>query len=47
MSNEIKTIEFEVKPKDLAFVGLNHKWVTESGWFEVKVGGLSKRFYLN
>ncbi len=39
-----KTLSFKVAMKDLAFVGQDNKWVVEPGEFEVRVGGLSKRF---
>ena len=41
---ESKTVTFTLVPRDLAFVGIDNKWVTEAGDFEVSVGGLKKGF---
>ena len=41
---ETKTVSFTVKAKDLAFIGADNKWVTESGDFEVIIGDLQKKF---
>ena len=41
---ESKVVKFSVKPGDLAFVGLENKWVTEPGDFDVSVGGLKSSF---
>ncbi|MBK3517132.1 glycoside hydrolase family 3 N-terminal domain-containing protein [Carboxylicivirga marina] len=35
---ETKTVEFELKASDLAFVNLNGEWVLEEGDFKVQVG---------
>jgi beta-glucosidase len=37
-------VTFTLRPRDLAFVGLNNRWVTEPGRFRVSVGGLSREF---
>ncbi|MGB0837900.1 MAG: glycoside hydrolase family 3 N-terminal domain-containing protein [Flavobacteriaceae bacterium] len=36
---ESEIVSFDVEPQDLAFVGLDNKWITESGAFEIQVGG--------
>ncbi|MFQ5447597.1 MAG: glycoside hydrolase family 3 N-terminal domain-containing protein [Saprospiraceae bacterium] len=41
---ESKTVTFTIAPRDLAFVGIGNKWVTEPGDFEVSVGGLKAGF---
>ncbi|HBY61533.1 MAG TPA: beta-glucosidase [Solibacterales bacterium] len=41
---EARTVEFRLTPRDLAFVGLNNKWITEAGTFRVMVGGLTESF---
>ncbi len=40
-AGEKKTVEFVVKPDDLAFYGLDMKRTIEPGWFKVFVGGNS------
>jgi len=35
---ETKTIEFTISSKDLAYVGLDNKWVAEDGEFELQIG---------
>ena len=35
---ETKTIEFTISSKDLAYVGLDNKWVVEDGEFELQIG---------
>lgn len=37
-AGESKVVTFTIKKEDLAFVGLQHKWVTETGEFEVMIG---------
>ncbi len=39
-----KEVSFQINKKDLAFVGLNNKWVTENGEFQVIIGNLSETF---
>ncbi|RMF23891.1 MAG: hypothetical protein D6765_12460 [Bacteroidetes bacterium] len=41
---EVRTVSFTLRPEDLAFVGLDNRWVTEPGTFTVFVGGLEKSF---
>jgi beta-glucosidase len=41
---ESKIVTFTITPRDLAFVGIDNKWVTEPGDFEVLVGGLKAGF---
>jgi len=43
---ESRTISFTLRPSDLAFVGLNNKWITEPGKFRVTVEKLSEEFTL-
>jgi len=35
---EKKTIEFSISSKDLAYVGLDNKWIVEDGEFELQIG---------
>lgn len=49
-AGESKTLKFSLEPSDLAFVGVDNKWVTEEGKFELQIGGspeelLEKKFY--
>ncbi len=37
-------LTFTLRSKDLAFVGLDNRWITEPGRFRVMVGGLAKEF---
>jgi len=39
-----RKVTFKLRPQDLAFVGLDNRWVTEPGRFRVAVGGLSREF---
>ena len=39
-----RKVTFKLRPQDLAFVGLDNRWVTEPGRFRVAVGGLAKEF---
>ena len=41
---ESKKVEFMIKKEDLAFVGIDLKWVTEPGEFEINVGGEKTAF---
>jgi len=43
---ESKEISFSIKAANLAFVGVENKWITEPGEFEVNVGGEKATFYL-
>ena len=43
---ETKTVQFKLTSKDLAFVGLDNKFVTEAGEFKAMVGGLDAPFEL-
>lgn len=45
-AGEIKTVTFKITFPDLAFVGIDNKWVTEPGAFKALVGGLSADFEL-
>lgn len=45
-ANEQKIVEFKVKTSDLQYVGEDNKWTTEPGEFEIFVGNLSGKFYL-
>lgn len=44
---ESREVSFKITAKDLAFVGLENKWITEPGAFEVNIGGLKEEFILN
>lgn len=43
---ESKVVEFKLTAKDLTFVGLDYKWVTEPGSFKVRVANLEQEFVL-
>ncbi|RMG86611.1 MAG: beta-glucosidase [Bacteroidetes bacterium] len=43
-AGESKTVEFTIKPRDLAFVGLDNKWITEPGGFRVQIQDLHDDF---
>lgn len=43
---ESKTITFTIQPKDIAFVGLDNKWITEPGEFEINIKNLKEMFVL-
>lgn len=40
-------VEFVIQPSELAFVGLNNKWITEPGTFTVMVSDLEYKFTLS
>lgn len=44
-SGEKKTISFTITPRDLAFVGLDNKWITEPGKFTITINELKKDFH--
>lgn len=44
-AGESKEVTFSIEPKDLAFVGLDNKWITEPGEFEVQLGKMKKTFF--
>lgn len=46
-AGESKTVTFTIRAKDLAFVGVDNKWITEPGAFTAQVGGLETEFVLN
>jgi len=41
-----KIVEFEITANDLKFVGINNNWIVEPGYFNLKTGTESTRFYL-
>jgi beta-glucosidase len=43
---ESQTVSFTLKSADLAFVGLNNRWITEPGKFRASIGKLSQEFIL-
>jgi len=48
--SETKNLIFTINAKDLSSVGIQNKWITEDGDFEIQVGGnpqqlLKKMFY--
>lgn len=45
-AGETQTVEFTLKPVDLAFVGQQNQWMVEAGSFTVKVGNLEAEFIL-
>ncbi len=46
-AGETQTVTFKLTPQELAFVGIDKKWVLEPGTFKALVGGLSADFELN
>ncbi len=46
-AGETQTVTFNLSFKELAFVGIDNKWVTEPGAFKALIGGLSANFELN
>ena len=46
LANEQKTVKFTIQTDDLKYVGLDNKWTTEKGEFEVFVENLAGKFYL-
>ena len=46
MPNMGKRVFFKIKAKDLAFVGVENKWIAEPGEFEVLIGNQKKIFTL-
>lgn len=42
---EKKTVSFTLTPRDLAFIGMDHSWVTEAGEFEVEIAGKKQSFF--
>ena len=45
-AGQTRTVAFKIKTKDLAFVGIDNKFITEPGDFNVVLGGLSGMFEL-
>jgi beta-glucosidase len=43
--SETKTVSFTLSKGDLAFVGNDHKWITEPGDFAIMVQNLKSKFY--
>jgi len=41
---ETKAVSFQIDAKDLAFVGKNNQWITETGDFKIFIGGNPKNF---
>ncbi len=46
-AGETQTVTFNITFKDLAFVGIDNKWITEPGAFKALIGGLSVDFELS
>ena len=46
-AGETRTVTFKITMQDLAFVGIDNKWVTEPGDFKAMIGELSVDFKLN
>ena len=46
-AGETQTVTFKITVQDLAFVGIDNKWITEPGTFKAAVGGLTVDFELN
>lgn len=44
--NEIKKVDFELTLKDMSFIDMDSKRVYEKGWFNIYVGNLTEKFYL-
>jgi beta-glucosidase len=45
-AGEVKTVKFTINSGDLASIGINNKWITEEGEFEIQVGGNSKELLI-
>jgi len=45
-AGETKTVNFKIKSEDLAFVGVDNKWITEAGEFEVQIADLKDKFMM-
>ncbi len=45
-AGESRTLSFQVKAKDLGFVGQDNKWIAEAGMFEVQLAELRDSFRL-
>ena len=45
-AGESKVVQFKLKASDLSFVGLDNKWRTEAGEFDIKIGNLTSTFNL-
>ncbi len=43
---EERRVSFSIPVEDLAFVGMDGKWIVEPGWFTVMVGGLEAGFII-
>ena len=43
-AGEKVTYAFTILKTDLAFVDLNNQWITEEGWFDISIGGLTAEF---
>jgi beta-glucosidase len=43
---ETKTVSFEVRALDMAFVGIDNKWITEKGEFKAQIGSIIQNFFL-
>jgi len=43
-AGESKTLRFDIPIKDLAFVGIDNKWIIESGEFKIQINDLEKNF---
>lgn len=46
-AGESKTINFKLNLRDVAFVGIENKWITEPGEFTIRVGGLEEKAMYN
>ncbi len=45
-AGQTRSVTFKIKAKDLAFVGLDNKFINEAGDFRVNIGGLTAMFAL-
>lgn len=46
-AGESRTINFKLNLRDVAFVGIENKWITEPGEFTIRVGGLEEKVMYN
>ncbi|MGB0933322.1 MAG: beta-glucosidase family protein [Lishizhenia sp.] len=46
LPNETKTINFAINSKDLQFVGVDDKWISELGFFSIMIGDKTVEFEL-
>ena len=43
---ESQKVQFTINTSELAYIGLRNNWITEPGWFTIRIGDQEARFYL-